>query len=89
MEEWQASRPVTLDGKLPAPQIDVNKVDPALIKKLQERDGVFVEAGTAMRPEDKDKIRAGIEARRLAREARAAERLKQSIEKRKEEYVNR
>lgn len=88
-KEWQATRPVTLDGKMPAPQIDVNKVDPAIIKKLQERDGVFVQEGTAMRTEDKEKILAGIEARREAREARKAARLQQSITQRQEEYANR
>ena len=88
-KEWQASRPVTLDGKLPAPQLDVNQVDPELLKKLQERDGVVVQDGTAMRPEDADKIRAGIEARRLAREARKAARLDKSIFNRQEEYANR
>lgn len=88
-KDWQKSGPATLDGKLPAPQLDVNETDPELLKKLQERDGVVVEKGTAMRPEDADKIRAGIEARRLAREARKAARLDKSISDRQEEYANR
>lgn len=88
-KDWQKSGPATLDGKLPAPQLDVNQVDPELLKKLQERDGVVVEDGKAMRPEDADKIREGIEARRLAREARKAARLEKSISDRQEEYANR
>lgn len=88
-KQFQASRPVTLDGKLPAPQMDVNKVDPEIIKKLQERDGVFVQDGTAMRAEDKDKILDSIAERRAAREARKAERLAKSISDRQEEYESR
>ena len=88
-KDWQKSGPATLDGKLPAPQLDVNQTDPELIKKLQERDGVVVQDGTAMRPEDADKIRDGIEARRAAREARRAARLAQSITARQEEYQTR
>jgi hypothetical protein len=87
-KDWQRSGPATMDGKLPAPQLDVNAVDPALIKKLQERDGVVVEEGTAMRPEDADKIRAGIEARRAAREARRAAR-KARYQINPEEYTGR
>ena len=87
-KEFQASRPVTLDGKMPAPQIDVNKVDPAIIKKLQERDGVFGQDGTAMRPEDKEKIRAAIAARRAARAARSAER-DAEFKVNQEEYTGR
>jgi hypothetical protein len=88
-KDWQKSGPATLDGKLPVPQLDVNQVDPELLKKLQERDGVVVQDGTAMRPEDADKIRDGIEARRAAREARKAARLEKSISDRQEEYANR
>lgn len=73
-KDWQASRPVTLDGKLPAPQLDVNRVDPALVKKLIERDGVVVEDGTAMRAQDKEAILARIAAREAASAAYKAER---------------
>lgn len=88
-KEYQATRPVTLEGKMPAPQIDVNTVDPAILYQLQSRGGVVVEDGKAMRPEDTEKIRAEIQARRVAREERRAARLEKSISDRQEEYTNR
>lgn len=88
-KEWQATQPVVLDGKLPPPQVDMNGADPELIKKLQERDGVVVVDGTAMRPEDKAKILSEIEERRTAREARRAGRLAKSISDRQEAYAGR
>ena len=87
--DWLESRPPTLAGKLPPPQIDVNEVDPALLKKLNERDGVIVEDGKLMRPEDKEKILAGIAARRAERDARSAALLEKSIAARQEEYQSR
>lgn len=88
-QEWQATQPVVLDGKLPLPQVDVNGVDSDLLKTLQERDGVVVVDGTAMRPEDKDKILAATEDRTAAREARRAGRLAKSITDRQEAYAGR
>jgi hypothetical protein len=88
-KEWLASRPVTMAGKMPAPQLDVNAMDPAIIRRLQERDGVIVQEGTAMRPEDAAQIRSAIDARRDAREARRALRLEKSISDRREEYADR
>ena len=88
-KDWLASRPVTMAGKMPPPQMDVNAVDPALIRRLQERDGVIVQDGTAMRPEDAAQIRSAIDARRDAREARRALRLEKSIADRQEEYADR
>jgi hypothetical protein len=88
-KDWQASRPVTMDGKLPPPQMDVNRVDPALLEKLNRESGVVVERGKAMRPEDKAKILADLDAQDAAREARSAARLAKSISDRQEEYANR
>ena len=88
-EDWQASRPTTMAGKLPPPQIDVNQVDPELQKKLQERDGVAVVDGVAMRKEDADAVRARSAARRAAREARSKELADQAVRKAADAYARK
>ncbi len=85
-DEWLASQPVTLSGKMPPPLIDVNETDPKLLDALSKIHGVTVVDGKMMQPEDKARVLADIEQRRIEREARRAERLKQSIAKRIEEY---
>lgn len=88
-KEWQASRPVVLDGQLPAPRIDVTKVDPALVEALGAEHGITVERGKAMRTEDRAKVLADLDAEEAAILERRAARRAKAIADRQEEYSNR
>lgn len=89
IDEWLAmDHPllVTTQSGIPAPQGSVKKLDPALVETWQKQTGIVIVESTATTPGNEDAVRAKLDERRAAREARRAERLAKSISDRQEEY---
>lgn len=92
IDEWLAiDHPTLVDTQsgIPAPQASVKKLDPAIRKAFEESAGIKIVETTATTPGNEDKIRRRLEERRLAREARDAALLKESISKRRADYEGR
>jgi hypothetical protein len=92
IDEWQAmTHPLLVDTQsgIPAPQASVKTLDPAIREAFEKSTGVEVVEDTATTPGNAEEIRAQLDARREAREARRAERLARSIAERQREYEGR
>jgi hypothetical protein len=92
IDEWlSVDRPTLVDTQsgIPIPQASVKRLDPEVRKAFEESAGIEIVEDTATTKGNGDEVRAVLQARREAREARRAERLRRSIADRISEYEGR
>ncbi|MEI7912721.1 MAG: hypothetical protein WCK77_24100 [Verrucomicrobiota bacterium] len=90
IDEWQAmDHPLLVDTQsgLPAPQLSVQKADPALTADFLRMTGGVEVDGIATTAEGRAELLAQIEGRRIARDHARAQALRDAITQRREEYA--
>jgi hypothetical protein len=83
VEVWQSEERAVLGGMtepvIPEPAISLRDADPALVRRLEEETDAVIIEGRATTAGGADDLRRKLEERRLAREARRAQRMEEAL----------